>query len=91
MFSTFTGAERFEKIGLDLFGNPTTRVLDHDLDLIVPDKRRYNQFFGGGLFHGLDGILNQVRKRLGEIEVISLKRGQWAGKGFHDLNMVFEK
>jgi len=78
MFPAFTGAERFEKIGFDLFGNPATRVPDHDLDLTVPNERRHNQFFGGGLFHGLDGILNQVRKPLAEIEVISLKRGQWA-------------
>ncbi len=67
MFAAFTGAERFEEIGLDLLGNPATRVPDHDMDLIIPDKRRYPQFFGGGFFHGLDGILNQIRKPLAEI------------------------
>ena len=75
MFFAFAGAERFEEVGLDLFGNSAASVPDHDLELTVPGGSGHEEFFGGGFFHGLDGILNQVGKPLAEIEVLSLERG----------------
>jgi hypothetical protein len=91
MFFALTGAKRFEEMGLDLFRNSAASVPDHDMDPIIPGGSGHEEFFGGGFFHGLNGILKQVRKSLAEIEVMPLERVELRRKGLHDFDMVFKK